>query len=198
MDIDDEALRALWQRQQPPSGLADEMARKVQRHRRVETLRRAVEIALTVAGIVLLTWPVADGRLSPGQWLLIPFFSVFLVVSWTVLLRQRTDQRVAAHQPVSVYVCIRKLQLRSRLRHLKLASASALALAGYAIVSVIACYLIGTAEWQDAALRLAAWAIAWTVGTGWLVGRQRAAIRQEYRRMARLGTPGQVGACRGR
>lgn len=187
MDINDDALRALWQRQQPPSGLADAMARRIQRHRRVEALRRAIEIALTVAGIALLTWPVAGGGLSPGQWLLIPFFSVFLVASWTLLLRQQADQRVAAHEPVSVYASIRKLQLRNRLRHLKLASVSALALGGYALVSVIACHLVGTAEWQHAALRLAAWSIAWMAGTGWLVRRQRAVIWQEYRRIARLG-----------
>lgn len=190
MDINDDALRALWQRQQPPSDLADVMAWKIQRHRRVEKLRRVIEIALTVAGALLLTWPMADGRLSPGQWLLIPFFSVFLVASWSVLLRQRADQRVAAQEPVSVYASIRKLQLRNRLRHLKLASVSALAMSGYALISVIACYLVGTAEWQDAALRLAAWAIVWMVGTWWLVSRQRAAIRREYRRLARLEADG--------
>ena len=65
MDINDDALRALWHRQQPPSALADEMARRIQRHRRAEKVRRAVEIALTIAGIALLAWPVADGRLSP-------------------------------------------------------------------------------------------------------------------------------------
>ena len=98
MDINDDALRALWQRQQPPSGLADVMARKIQRHRRVEKVRRVIEVALTVAGVALLTSPVADGRLSPGQWLLIPFFSVFLVASWSILLRQQTEQPLAALQ----------------------------------------------------------------------------------------------------
>lgn len=187
MDINDDALRALWQRQQPPSGLADAMARKIQRHRRVEKVRRVIEVVLTVAGVALLTWPVADGKLSPGQWLLIPFFSVFLVASWSILLRQQTEQRIAAHEPVSVYASVRKLQLRNRLRHLKLAHMSALALSGYAVVSVIACHLFSAAEWQHAAHRLAVWAIAWMAGTWWLVSRQRAAIRQEYRRIARLG-----------
>lgn len=187
MDINDDALRALWQRQQPPSGLADAMARKIQRHRRVEKVRRVIEVALTVAGVALLTWPVADGKLSPGQWLLIPFFSVFLVASWSILLRQQTEQRIAAHEPVSVYASVRKLQLRNRLRHLKLAHTSALALSGYALVSLIACHLFSAAEWQHAAHRLAAWAIAWMVGTWWLVSRQRVVIRQEYRRIARLG-----------
>lgn len=186
MDIDDNALRTLWQRQQPPPGLADEMARKVLRHRRTEKVRRGVEIALTVVGIALLTWPAADGTLSPGQWLLLPFFSVFLIAVWTVLMRQRGDQRVAAHEPVSVYASIRKLQLRNRLRHLKLAGVAAIALVGYATVSVITCHLVGSAEWQDAALRLAAWAFVWAIGTWWLVRRQHAAIRQEYRRIARL------------
>lgn len=187
MDINDDALRALWQRQQPPSGLADAMARKVQRHRRVEKMQRVIEVALTVAGVALLTWPVVDGTLSPGHWLLIPFFSVFLVASWTTLLRQQADQRIAAREPVSVYASIRKLQLRNRLRNLKLASVSALALSGYALITLIACYLAGTAEWQHAALRLVAWAIVWMAGTWWLVRRQRRAIRREYRRIARLG-----------
>lgn len=187
MDINDDALRALWQRQQPPPGLAATMARKVQRHRRLAAVRVTVEIAVTVAGIALLTWPAADGHLSAGQWLLIPFFSVFLVAGWAVLLRQRTDQRVAAHAPVAVYASVRKRQLRTRLRHLKLAQVSALALCGYALASVVACHLVGTVEWKQAALRLAVWAVAWMAGTGWLVRRQRTAIRQEYRRIARLG-----------
>jgi len=187
MDINDDALRALWQRQQPPSRLAETMARKIQRHRHLAAVRVTLEVAVTVAGIALLTWPAADGRLSPGQWLLIPFFSVFLVTSWTLLLRQQSDQRVAAHAPVAVYASIRTLQLRNRLRHLKLAQVSALALCGYALASVIVCHLVGTAEWKQAALRLAAWAVAWMAGTGWLVRTQRRGIRREYRRIGRLG-----------
>lgn len=186
MDINEDALRALWQRQQPPSDLARTMARKVRRHRRLETLRRALDVVLTIGGIALLTWPVADGRLSPSQWLLIPFFSVFLVTSWSILLRQQADQRVAAHEPVAVYVSIRKVQLRNRLRHLKLASAAALALLGYALAGVIICYRFGSADWQHAALQLAVWAVLWTVGTGWLVRRQRATARRQYRQIARL------------
>lgn len=64
---------------------------------------------------------------------------------------------------------------------------TALALSGYALVSVIARTLVGTAEWQQAALRLAAWAIAWMAGTRWLVRRQRRAIQQAYRCIARFG-----------
>lgn len=67
MDINDDALRALWQRQQPPPGLAATMAGKVQRHRRLAAVRVTVEIAVTVAGIALLTWPAADGHLSAGN-----------------------------------------------------------------------------------------------------------------------------------
>ena len=190
MDINDDALRMLWQRQQPPSGLANDMARKVQRHHHVERVRRIMEIALTVVGITLLTWPMADGQLTPGQWLLIPFFSVFLIAIWTALLRQRTDQRIVAHEPTSVYAAIRKLQLRSKLRHLQLARVSALALSGYAFVSLIVCYVFATAQWQDAALRLTAWSFAWMTGTWWLVRAQRKTIRQEYRRVARLSICG--------
>ena len=186
MNIDDDALRALWQRQQPPSRLADEVATRIVRNRRDEKIRRAVEVALTVAGIALLTWPAADGRLSAVQWLLIPFFSVFLIVSWTVVLRQAPEQRLAASEPVSVYARIRKVQLRVRLRHLKLATVSAFALSGYAAVSLAVSYWLGTAEWQEAAVRLTAWATVWTIGTWWLVRRSRAAVLSEYRRMARI------------
>lgn len=187
MDINEDALRALWQRQQPPSDLADAMARKVRRHHRREKLRCALDVAVTIGGIALLAWPVADGRLSPGQWLLIPFFSVFLITSWSILLRQRHDQQVAAHQPVSVYVSIRKVQLRNRLRHLKLARVASLALCGYALVSVVTCYLVATADWQQAALWLAVWAVVWALGTWWLVKKQWRETHQQYRQIARLG-----------
>lgn len=187
MDINDDALRTLWQRQQPPSDLADTMARKVRRHHRLEKLRRALDVAVTIGGIALLSWPAAGGGLSPGQWLLIPFFSVFLITSWSILLRQGYDQRVAAHQPMSVYVTIRKVQLRNRLRHLRLARMASLALCGYALVSVVTCYLVATADWQQAALRLAVWAVLWALGTWWLAKKQRRATRQQYRQIARLG-----------
>lgn len=186
MKVDDEALQALWQRQQPPSQLADGVAARIVRHRRAERVRRAVEVILTVAGVALLTWPAADGGLSAAQWLLIPFFAVFLVVSWVVVLRKTPEQQVAAREPVSVYARIRKVQLHGRLRHLKLAAASAFALLAYATASLVLSYLLGTTEWQAAAVRLAAWATLWAIGTWWLARRHRAAVLSEYRRMTRI------------
>ena len=186
MNIDDDALRALWQRQQPPPQLADELTARIVRHRRAEKVRRTLEVALTLAGVALLTWPAADGRLTAVQWLLIPFFSVFLVVGWAVVLRPTPEQQLAASEPVSVYARIRKVQLRDRLRHLKLAAVSAFALLGYAAASLAFSYVLGTTEWREAAVRLAAWAAVWTIGSWWLVRRKRAAVLSEYRCMTRI------------
>lgn len=190
MDIDDESLRALWQRQQPPAELVRDVAASVVRHRRYDRARLALEIALTAAGITLLTWPAADGTLSPAQWLLIPFFAVFLVISWAVVLRQRPDQQAAASEAVSVYARIRKLQLRQRLRHLKLAAVSGYVLFAYAGASLALSYLIGTTQWQQAGIRVFVWATVWAIGTWWFVGPRRLMILSEYRRMARLSVHG--------
>lgn len=101
--------------------------------------------------------------------------------------RQQADQRLAAHESVSVYASLRKLQLRNRLRHLKLANVSVLALNGYALVSVIACTLVGTAEWQHGCATPRGVGHGLDGGTWWLVRRQRRVMQQEYHPARGLG-----------
>lgn len=186
MEIDEHALRDIWQRQQPPPLLAHELAGRVERHRRRARIHRAADVAVTVAGIALLVWPGADGRLSPSQWLLIPFFAVFVAVSWPIVLGRKRRLLAAALEPVSIYAQVRKAQLRDSSRHLKLAVGASVALLLYSAVALLVSLAAGADAWRDAAVGVAVWAAAWTAGTSVLARARARAIRWEYRRVGRL------------
>ncbi|MFZ5656288.1 MAG: hypothetical protein ACOY37_04395 [Pseudomonadota bacterium] len=186
MDIDEQALQALWQRQQPPPRLAADLARRVDQHRRRAKVHRAAEAVITAAGAALLIWPGDDGSLSPSQWLLIPFFAVFVTVSWMVILGRKRRLLAAAHEPVSRYAQARKAQLRDGMRHLKLATAASLVLLAYATAALLVSQAAGAGDWRDAAASVVAWAGVWTVGTFLLARAKGNAIRKEYRQIGRL------------
>lgn len=187
-NIDEQDLSALWQQQQPPTGLAQTLTARINRHRRAAAVRHFVEVTLTIAGATLLLWPGGDGSLSPNQWLLIPFFAVFLVVSWTLIVQQRLTRRVAASEPVAVYVRLRLLQLRGTLRDLRLLSGSAIALGSYGLLVLMVVYVIGADAWLDAAIRLVAWSSLWGAGTWVLVTRRRRMTLCEYRAVRRVAS----------
>lgn len=186
MDIDEKALQALWQRQQPPPPLAAKLANRVDRHRRLAKIHRAAEAVITVAGAALLIWPGGDGNLSPSQWLLIPFFAVFVTVSWLVILGRKRRLSAAAHEPVSLYAQARKAQLRDSRRHLKLAVAGSFVLLAYSTAALVFSLAAGADEWRDAAAGAAAWAALWTAGSFLLVRAKGKALRREYRQVGRL------------
>ncbi len=188
MKIDKQDLSALWQQQKPPTNLAPSLTARIHRHRRAAAVRLVVEVALSVIGAALLLWPGSDGSLSPAQWLLIPFFAVFLAVSWTLILQQRSDRKFAASEPVSVYAPLRLQQLRGTLRNLKIASGSAIALGVYGLLVLMGAYLIGNEAWLDAAIRLVAWTSLWGAGTWVLVTRRRRISLREYRAVRRVAS----------
>lgn len=190
MDIDDHALRALWQRQKPPSHLAREIAAKVERHRRRAGYQRAAEAAVTLAGVTLLVWPGNDGRWSPSQWLLVPFFAVFVAVGWTVVLGSVRRRTAAVDEPVSRYADARKAQLRDAIRHMRLAVTASAALLAYSTVALLAALWAGADAWREAATGAVAWAALWTAGTSLFARARRDAIRREYRQLAGLGRRG--------
>lgn len=197
MNIDDRDFSALWQQQQPPADLARTIQARIHRHRRAAAVRLLVEVALTVAGATLLLWPGGDGSLSPNQWLLIPFFAVFLIVSWTLVIGQRLDGRIAVSEPVAVYSRVRLLQLRGTLRNLRFASRSAIALGAYAFLALTGSHVLGAEAWIDASMRLVAWTLIWGAGTWVLVTRRRRMALREYRAVRRAAAPKGEGLARG-
>ena len=182
----DEHLRALWQRQQPPQAVVRDLLGRVTRHRRAVFTRRALEVMLTLAAVAWFAWSTWTGDLSPRHWLLMPFFSVFLIVAWTVVLRQRLGAQAAVSESVAIYAKVRQLQLRDSLRNLTLAQRSAIALLGYATAALIGAWLFGDAAWRNAASVLLAYSALWYLGTRWLVRRKRRVVRREYRAMSRI------------
>lgn len=188
MEINDQDLSALWQQQQPPTNLARKLTTRIHRHRRVAAVRLFIEVVLSVIGVTLLLWPGSDGSLSPAQLQLIPFFAVFLVVSWTLILQRTSDRQFAASEPASVYAQLRLQQLRSTLRNLKIASVSAMVLLAYGLFVLMGAYAIGAEAWLDAATRLMAWTTLWGAGTWMLVTQRRRRTLREYRAVRRIAS----------
>jgi len=182
----DEHLRELWQRQQPPQDAVRGLLGRVAHHRRAVIARRALEVILTLAAIGWFAWSTWTGDLSPSHWLLMPFFSVFLIVAWTVVLRQRLGAQAAVSESAAIYAKVRQLQLRDSLRSLMLAQRSAIALLVYATAALIGAFLFGDAAWRSAASVLLAYSTLWYLGTRWLVRRKRRVLWREYRAMSRI------------
>lgn len=185
MSIDDARLRALWQQQQPPAHLLSSMRGAVRTQRRRLFARRLLEGMLTVLAVVALAWPQGESGWSPTQLLLIPYFSVYLLASWFVVLRNPAAARDALTESVAVYTRLRQQQLRITLRDLRIASYSAVALSLYAMAAMIAILQFvddsrGPA-WRSAGGVLLAWAVVWHLATFLFVrGGRRRALR-EYR-----------------
>lgn len=186
MDID-EPLRELWQRQQPPQADAHYLFERVRRQRRAVIVRRTVEVALTLMAVAVLGWPMWNGNLEPAHWLLIPFFSVFLIVIWTILLKQQLGRKPAVSESAAVFARQRKRQLLDSLKNLSLAERGALALFIYAAVAFAGGYLLGDSAWKFATSFLLAYSGCWYFATRWLVPRKRRALWREYRAVRRMG-----------
>ena len=186
MNSDEQALRAVWQRQQPPPRLAQELAKRVEQHRRRARIHRAAEAAITLAGVALLAWPGPDGKLSPSQWLLIPFFAVFIAIGWTIAISNKRRVLAAALEPVAMYAEARKAQLRDSARHLKVAIGASAALLVYSAAALSVSLAVGVDGWRDAATGVVVWAAVWTAGTFLLARVRGKAIRREYRQISRL------------
>lgn len=185
MLIDDARLRALWQQQQPPAHLLSSMRRAVRTQRRRLLARRLLEGMLTVLAVVVLVWPHGDQGWSSTQLLLIPYFSVYLLASWFVVLRNPAAARDAVTESVAVYTRVRQQQLRITLRDLKIASCSAVALSVYAIAAMIAILQFvddsRDPAWRSAGGVLLGWAVIWHLATCFFVRRGRRRALREYR-----------------
>lgn len=181
----DERLRKLWQQQQPPSEALHDLTVRVARHQRAVIMRRALEVLLTLAVVGVFAWPLWTGNVSPSHWLLMPFFAVFLVASWALILWQRPGAASAASESAAVYARLRQLQLRDALRNLWLAERGAIALLAYAAAAFAAAFWLGDA-WHNAAATLLAYSGLWYLGTRWLAKGKRRAMVREYRALRRM------------
>lgn len=183
IDLD---LQTLWQGQQPPSALAPRLFARITRQRQRMQLWRLLEILLSVGVVLWFGHALWVGAFTPRHWLLLPFFAVFLVVNWWVLLRQQPAARPALAASTAVYAAVRQQQLRQSLLQLKLASLSAQGLLAYALLALIGSAAWGEADWLKPALALGLYALGWFAATRWLVASRRRRALREYRALRRL------------
>lgn len=181
----DELMRSAWQQQRPRQDAAA-LAARVRQQRLRQRLRRAVEIALTLVAIALLVMMLSVGTPAQEYWLLVPFFAAYLPMAWLLLLRAPRPQARDASSNVRDYAQLRLSQLRVGLRDLWMTRIAAWALLAYATAVTIAALVFADSRWQHAALRLLAYAGAWSAATFWLSRRRRRSSLREYRAMRRL------------
>lgn len=182
----DELIKEAWQGETGGTPAPD-LIRRVHRQRWRRRLLRGVEVALTVAALLVFGQGLLGVDIRPAAWLLMPFYVVFLPVVWFILLRAPRQRSEALTERVSTYAQRRLVQLRAGLRDLWLARMAAGALLGYAVLANLAVWrLAADAHWRDAALLLLAMAAAWLAATLWLNAKVRHRWLREYRAVRRL------------
>ncbi len=184
----DDLMRSAWQATQPTTDSAA-LVRRVRRHQRLHRLRRGLEIAVTLAAVVILLRPLAGAALTPAYWLVMPFFAVYMPVVWWLLLRAPRPRADAAALDGATYAQVRLSQLRAGLRELRIARLTAAALLAYALLALAAATALDAGAWQSAAGRLLLYAVGCAALT-WAIARaRRRRYRTEYRAMRRLAGP---------
>ncbi|MDH5821688.1 hypothetical protein QFW77_01590 [Luteimonas sp. RD2P54] len=181
----DELLKDAWQGQTHAAAQQD-LTRRVRRRQLRLRLLRGVEVALTVAALVVFGRALLSGRIEPAHWLLMPFFVAYLPVAWAIVLRAPRRHAADAAASGSSYARRRLAQLRTGLRDLWLARAAAWGLLGYAVVANAGVWLLAGKPWREAGLALLVAAVACVGATAWLNRRMRRRWLREYRAVRRL------------
>lgn len=181
----DERLRALWQGQSLPAVPAAQLLAQVQRHHRRLRLQRVLEAMISLAAVIWFIATFLSRPFAAVEWLLLPYFSVFLVVAWSFNLRHTPRHRAVAEN-TQVYAGLRLAQLRARLRELQLVRRSAQWLMAYALAALLLALFRGTPEWHRATLSLAVTAVFWLLGCELIVRHWSRRCRREYRALLRL------------
>lgn len=184
MDTDDR-LRRLWLGQSLPAVAPAQLLAQVRRHQWRLRLLRLLEIAITLAALLWFALVPLWRTYTPTEWLQLPFFSVFLLVVWSINLRRRHNWQLA-NENSRVYAGLRLAQLRDSLRELRLADSSALALLIYAVAVQAITSLCGHDAWFDAATTLVIAALLWALASRLFVNAARARCHREYRNLRRL------------
>lgn len=181
----DDLLKDAWQGEIGAAPRHD-LTRLVRSRQRRQRLQRMLELALTLAAVLVFGQALLSGRAEPSHWLLMPFFAVFLPIAWTIVLRAPLRQAGDVSERVSIYARLRLAQLRMGLRDLWLARRAAWALLGYATVVNLGVWLPAATHWRSAAWPLLTVAVGWLVATVWLSGALRRRWLREYRAVRRL------------
>ena len=184
MDFDEQLSRS-WQAE-TRTATTTELTKRINRqHLRIRA-QRSVEVILTLVVVLVFGQALISRGLDPAHWLLLPFFAVFLPLAWTLILRTPRRASRDLTESTSIYARLRLAQLRTNLRDLWLARATARALLAYAFIANLLVWTTADASWRAAAGTLLVYALAWAIGTWWLNRRLRRARLREYRSVARL------------
>lgn len=184
MNFDDQLSQA-FKGEAPPKASPDLARRVRQRHWRHRALR-VLEVVLTLAAVAVFVPALVSGGMTPTHWLLMPFYAVFLPTVWIIALRKPGRRGEELTQSAGVYAHLRMAQLRTGLRDLWLARATAWALLGYSLLANAAIWLLGATHWRVDGLVLLLVALGWLAGTLWLSATLRQRRLREYRAVRRL------------
>lgn len=184
MDADDR-LRQLWQTQPLPDIAPAQLLVQLRRHQRRLWLKRLFEAVLTAITATVFTVVPLLRPYTPAEWLLLPFFSVFLVVIWSINLRRRHRWQLAAAS-TRVYAGLRLAQLRDSLRELRLTHQTTMALILYALAAQAITSLQGRTPWFEAATALLAGALLAGLAGQFYTNWARRRCYREYRNLRRL------------
>jgi len=185
MDFDEQLSRS-WQTE-TRTATTTELTARITRQRLRIRARRGLEVLLTLLAVLVFGQALIARSLDPAHWLLLPFFTVFLPLAWTVTLRTPRRSSRDLTESTRIYARLRQAQLRTNLRDLWLARVAAGALLAYAVVANALVRAIAEASWHPAAWTLLAYAMVWATGTWWIDQRLRRAWLREYRAVALVG-----------
>lgn len=172
MDFDD-LLKDAWQGQ-ARAAAQQELTGRIRRRRQRLRFMRAMGVMLMVIAVLVFGEALLRGRREPVHWLLMPFFIVFLPMAWAIVLRAPRRHAMDATGSAGAYARLRLAQLRTGLRDLWLAGASAWALIAYAAIANAGARLLAGDAWRSAGLAPLVMAIAClgaTLGLGRLLCR---------------------------
>lgn len=181
----DDLLKEAWQGQAPAPPPHDITGRVRRRQWRMR-LYRMLEVVVTLLALAVFGRALASDNLTPSHWLLMPFYVVFLPIAWANILRAPRRPARDVAEPAGAYARIRLAQLRTGLRDLWLARATAWALLGYALLTNAGTWWLAGDAWRSAAWVLLLVAATWLIATLWVSRRLRQRWLLEYRAVRRL------------
>jgi len=184
----DDPLMQAFQRQQPAASRVrlEKIGIQVRAQRRWHALRRGLEILLSLAAVGFFAFRLFNGQLGPQDWVLLPFFAVFLPLIWLLILRGSRRKFSRATDAAADFANHRLAQLRANLREVWLARRAVHGLVLYAIAVFALTRWRGDAGWQEAGIYLLMWSLLWGLLAGLILRWYRPRLLREYRALRRL------------